>query len=638
MRWAGKVLLFLALLGWTAAVRGPSFGLQERPVEFSARVEPREARPGETVQLQVTATVEAPWHLYSLTLPPDAGPVPTSITLAEEVPLEPRGEFRGPPPQREYDRTFETEVEYYEGTVTFTRALKVPEDLPPGKVPLRGTVRYMVCNERSCLPPTTAEFATVLSVVAGPPRPEFTGMPGREKEGPAAPGPEDEVAAALRRGFGAFLWLAVIMGLLAVLTPCVFPMIPVTISYFTKQAGQSRVQMVKLAAAYAGGISLTYTGLGILLALTLGAAGTNRFAANPYVNLFIAALFFTFALSLFGLFELQLPASWVTYFDRHSQRGGYLGVLVMGFTFTLVAFTCTVQFVGLLLVAAAHGEWTWPIAGMLVYSAAFSFPFFLLALFPQFLAALPQGSGGLNTTKVVLGFVELAAAFKFLSNADLVWQWQVLTRPVMLSAWVVIFACLGIYLLGKIRLPHEAPAENISIGRLLLGMLSLAFALYLSRGLFGARLANLDAYLPPAEYGQPFAAETSSAEAQVAGEPLEWLDSYEEGLARARAEGRPVFLDFTGYTCTNCRWMETNIFARPRVQQLLRRFVLVRLYTDSGPHHLENQQLQEERFGSVALPLYVIVSPAGEELARAPYTPREEDFVRFLREGWERYR
>lgn len=628
----------LSVPAWAA--QGPAKSTAEK-VTFAAQVEPAVARPGETVTLSVTAKMEEGWHLYAISLDPRIGPVPTALKLTQLGPLQPRGDWQEPPPRVQFDEGFQAEVSFHEGEVTFTQALHVPSGTSAGDIALRGTVDYMLCDARGCLPPTHSAFQAILRVEEGPPRPEYQAAPPPSPPagaGPAADNPAPATAAGvMSRGLLAFLWVAFTAGFLTLLTPCVFPLIPITISLFTKQAGNSRRQMVSLAVTYSAGIALTYTSLGVILAVTLGAAGANRFAANPYVNLVITALFVVFALSLFGLFEIQLPSRWLTYLDKKSERGGYFGVLVMGFTFTLAAFTCTVPFVGLLLAAAAQGEWFRPLLGMLAYSAGLSAPFLALSLFPQYLASLPRSGGWLNTTKVLLGFIELAAAFKFLSAADLVLNeghiW--FTRPLVLSAWVVLQACAGLYLLGKIRLPHDPPMETIGIGRLWLGMGFLTLAVFLSTGLTGARLPGiLDALLPPAELsGQGVSMATAG---QVGSGELEWLEDYEAALARARAENRPIFIDITGYTCTNCRWMEANIFPLPEIRRLLQQFVLVQLHTD-GKDKERHQKFQVERFGTVELPLYAIMSPDDRELLRGSFTRDPSQFARFLQQGLERW-
>lgn len=427
-----------------------------------------------------------------------------------------------------------------------------------------------------------------------------------------------------------FLWLAMTMGALSLLTPCVFPMVPITVSYFTGRSAAGRRAAAADALVYALGIVLTFTALGVLLALIAGAAGIGRFASNPWVNLTITAIFLAFALSLFGAFQIQIPSRLLTRLDDAGRgRGRHAGTLLMGLTFTLTSFTCTAPFVGTLLVVAAGGEWLRPVVGMLGFSVAFAAPFFVLALAPRLLSRLPRSGGWLNSVKVVMGLLEVAAAMKFLSNADLVWGWGVFTREVVLASWAAVALLVTAYLLGKFRTAHDGDACTVGAARVILSVASLSLGFYLLTGLFGARLGELESFLPP---------KNESAQlvriAAAAREESEWIvNDYDAALAQARAAGKPVFVDFTGYTCTNCRWMEANMFTRPEVSREMSRFVLARLYTDGEGEVFERQQrLQQEKFGTVALPLYGVVDGGGNVLSSFPGLTRESaGFVAFLR-------
>ncbi|MFH1853103.1 MAG: thioredoxin family protein, partial [Candidatus Neomarinimicrobiota bacterium] len=387
----------------------------------------------------------------------------------------------------------------------------------------------------------------------------------------------------------------------------------------------------KQASVYALGIIFTFSVLGLILALTLGAAGANQLAANPWVNLFIGGLFIYFALSLFGMYEIQLPARLRSFTLSQEGRGGYAGTLFMALTFTFTSFTCTVQFVGLLLVAAAQGQWFWPTIGMLVFSTAFALPFFFLALFPQYLAKLPRSGGWLNSVKVVMGFLELAAAFKFLSNSDLVWQWNLFTHVTVLVTWTVIMLFTGIYLLGKLRLPHDSAVSASGVPRMLLSLFFLAFSLYLATGLVGRPIHGLIySYLPPRLEATTRTVRTDGS----IHEQFKWHQELESALGEARRLGKPVFVDFTGYTCTNCRWMEANVFTNPEVQQRFGEFVLVQLFTDGGENYREHQQYEIDRFGTASLPFYVILSPEDKEITRFPGMSRNiDEFIAFLDRG-----
>ena len=327
------------------------------------------------------------------------------------------------------------------------------------------------------------------------------------------------------------------------------------------------------------------------------------------------------------MFQIGVPSSVLTRLSNRNSGTSYIQTLLMGLTFTLTSFTCTVPFVGTVLVATAQGDWLWPALGMLGFSTAFAVPFFILALVPNLVASLPRSGGWLNATKVTMGFLEVAAAMKFLSNVDLVWNWHIFTREVVLAIWMAIAILASAYLLGRFRLPHDTPLENLGVIRMLLALGVLALGIYLFTGLIGGSLGELDAFLPPRTAG---AFTLTGGGGQ--GRELAWNMDLTSALNQASAEGKPVLIDFTGYTCTNCRWMEANIFPLAAVRTELEKFVRVQLYTDgSGKIYEQNQQYQKERFGTVALPFYAILDPKGKTIATFPgMTRKPEEFIRFL--------
>ncbi len=422
-----------------------------------------------------------------------------------------------------------------------------------------------------------------------------------------------------------FFWLAASTGLLSLLTPCVFPMVPVTIAYFsTPDHHNSRG--LRRAFLFALGIVGTFTILGLALAAIFGAAGLNRFAADPWVNLVLAALFVVFAANLFGWLEIGIPGR-VSNAADHTARaatpGSSLGALIMGATFTLTSVTCTAPFVGTLLVLASQGSWTMPIAGMLVYSTAFALPFFLLAAAPGLVSHLPRAGEWMRTLRVLIGLLEVGAAIKFVSNADLVLSWGIFTRDVVLIGWCVL-ALAGAAYLGR-NLGQKTLRRELRPIALAPVVVALLVAAWLASGVRGRPLPQVDAFLPPVV---PTALASSSGEA-----PVWLLNDYSAAQAAARSSGRLVLLDFTGYTCTNCRWMEANIFNRPDVSAELGLFVLARLYTDGDGEIYERQQaFQEKTFGTVALPLYAVVDADGEVRATfSGLTRSPADFITFLR-------
>jgi thiol:disulfide interchange protein len=413
---------------------------------------------------------------------------------------------------------------------------------------------------------------------------------------------------------GHYLWLAVTAGAVSLLTPCVFPMIPITVSYFTNHATSG----IRSALIFAGAIIGSFTALGVLLALAFGATGVQRFAANPYVNLLLAALFVAFALNLFGVYQIAVPSRALTALDgaarnQESQGSPVAGAMLMGLTFALTSFTCTAPFIGTVLVTAATGAWHQPALGMLAYSTVFALPFFVLALIPQWASRLPRAGRWLVSVKVVMGFLELAAALKFISNADLVWHWNIFTRDVVLALWVALAGLMAAYFVAS------GPG---TVARLAGAAASLGVGIWLATGLVGRSLGELESFLPPP---------ASQRDSYVMN--LNWhLNDLPGALALAKQQTKPVFIDFTGYTCTNCRWMEANVFARSDVKAELNQFALARLFTDGdGPVYETQQAYQERTFNTVALPLYAVLSPDGHTIATLPGLTRDPAvFLAFL--------
>ena len=603
------------------------WGQFESPVTLSAKAE-SSVRAGEVVNIIVTAEMDAEWKIYALR-DQGEGPIATRVVVTGEI-IEASGLVWEDEPVEKYDDGFLTTTRTHQGGAIFKAPILVKSDLSPGKYNLSVNVLFQVCNASLCYPPKEEVLTITVTVEGGTARDDRTDMV-------LVTDVFDDFGninldAAIDEGFFSFVILAFSMGLLALLTPCVFPMIPITVSFFTHQGETGEGKPITNAIIYTLGIIATFSILGIILALTLGASGANQLAANPWVNIFIAALFIYFALSLFGMYEIELPSALRQYSLKQEGRGGVMGTLFMAVTFTLTSFTCTVQFVGLLLVAASQGQWFWPMIGMVVFSAAFALPFFFLALFPQYLAKMPKSGAWLNSVKVVMGFLELAAAFKFISNTDLVWGWGFFSHNTVLAVWAVLMLLTGIYLLGKIQLPHDSPLASISVPRLMLSTAFLTFGLYLTSGLFGQKIHGLIySYLPPIVESESGAVRTNGASMA---EEFNWYRNLDEGLAKARATGKSVFIDFTGYTCTNCRWMEANTFTKTEVKHRFGEMILVQLYTDGGPNHRENQQYEIDRFGTAALPFYVILSPDDDVITTFPGMTRSlDDFLDFLDKG-----
>lgn len=434
-----------------------------------------------------------------------------------------------------------------------------------------------------------------------------------------------------------FIWLAATAGAISLLTPCVFPMVPITVSYFTQHSGEDKANALRNALIFAIGIIATFTALGLALAGFLGATGINQFASNPWVNLLITAIFLGFAFNLLGAYEIQVPPALINRLDGLTKNGassGTVGALLMGLMFTLTSFTCTAPFVGTILVTASQGEWKQPVVGMLAYATVFALPFFILAIVPQWVSRLPRSGGWLNSVKVVMGFVEIAAAMKFISNVDLVWKWGIFTHDVVLASWVAVAVIIAVYLLGKFTLAHDTPLEPgtpLGAGRAVSAVAFLGLALWLSTGLLGKPLGTLQSFLPPVDQQASTVLNRSAGDIQ-----LSWnVNDLPGAMQIAQSENRRVFVDYTGYTCTNCRWMESNMFTKPEVKTVLNNFVLAKLYTDGDGDIYELQQAQqEEKYGTVALPLYAIVEPDGTTVVTyAGMTRNTEDFLSFLAKG-----
>lgn len=646
------------------------------PVNLTAKLDPNPVKAGQTAKATITAKIDSGWHLYSLTQP-SGGPRPTRITIDEAGPFKASGKATQPKPKVAPDPNFSLPgqppfmTETFDNEAVFTLPIKVADDAAVGNQKLTIKFYYQVCDDHQCLPPRTKPIEVDVAIVAAnakltaSPSPEASPSPTGSPEAAASPTPEttasgmvgsdhstmppsahgadeDQAKALKNRGLFGFIWFALIQGLLALLTPCVFPMIPITVSFFTKREKRTSAQAVGQASFFSLGIILTYTVLGLALAIIAGPTGLTKLAASPWMNLFLTALFVVFALNLFGMFEIQVPSGLVNKLNARAdsgEGGQTFATILMGITFTLTSFTCTTAFVGTVLIYATQGDWFWAVIGMVAFATAFALPFFLFALFPHWLHKLPKSGGWLNAVKVVMGFLELGAAFKFLSNVDLVWGWQLISRPLVLSAWIAIALAAALYLLGKFQLPHDSPVERLGVFRMLMATFFLGLAFYFLTGLFGGSLGEFDAWLPPSQ-SSDFALNRSAGNSAEA----KWLETYGETLQKAKAENRPAFLNFTGVTCTNCRWMEKNMFPDPAVKKELEKFVLAELYTDreDTPEHQkideENGRLQAEKFGTVALPLYVVVDPNGNPLSKFPGLTRDKkEFVEFLQRGASRF-
>lgn len=665
-----------------------------QPVKWEIKLKDSQTAEKEIV---FTATIEKGWHLYDMNLP-EGGPVSTSFTLetlqgAEQI-GQPVSDVK---PTVVYDEQFAMDLRWFPGTVTFTQKVKISD---PKKFKIEGEVEYMVCNDETCLPPDRESFAfdnknTKLTLPAEAPAVEQETV--AEEQPQALPAPEEvqpqplpapvateekvtadaeKIANALTND--AALWTPVIDelkafgdtavtatdtswlfiffagflgGFIALLTPCVWPMIPMTVSFFLKRT-KDRKKAIRDALTYGLSIIVIYLVMGLLITGIFGASALNNLSTNALFNILFFLLLVVFAISFFGAFEMVLPASWTTKLDsKADSTTGMLSIFFMSFTLVLVSFSCTGPIIGTLLVqAASMGTAVGPAIGMFGFALALSIPFSLFAIFPNMLQSMPKSGGWLNAVKVVLGFLELALALKFLSVADLAYGWRLLDREVFIVLWIVIFALLGCYLLGKIKFSHDSDVKYVSVPRLFMAIISFGFAVYMLPGLWGAPLKAISAFAPPL-YTQDFSLYDDEVHAAY--------DDYESGMAKAKLLNKPVIIDFSGFGCVNCRKMEASVWTDPRVKQILENdYVLITLMVDDKtklPHPIEIEEhgkvrklktigdkwsyLQRSKFGANAQPFYILLNDEGKPLG--PSYAFNEDvskYIQFLENGLKTFK
>ena len=639
-----------------------AFGQLITPVKWSL-----EQKPVGTNEIELTfkATIESGWHLYSTNLP-EGGPIKTTFTFnADSLNYVVDGVIiTKTTPTKEHDKIFNMDLEFFSNEAIFSQKIKL---LSGQSFNLKGTIEYQSCNDETC----TLDDHDFSFEIAG--------------SKPAA-------ATVVNKSFTAgdeqvhhnlwwFLMFSFVAGLAAILTPCVFPMIPMTVSFFMNSS-KSKLQAKIQAFVYGGSIILIYTLIGTVVALTLGADFANWISTHWIPNVLFFVIFVVFAFSFFGAFEIILPSSWVNRSDRQVDRGGIGGAFFMALTLVLVSFSCTGPIVGAILVESAGGMVIKPIVGMLGFSLAFALPFTLFAIFPQWLSNLPKSGGWLNSVKVVLGFVELALGLKFLSIADQTYHWRILDREVYLAFWIVIFTMMGFYLLGKMKFAHDSDTKFITVPRLVMALITFTFVVYLIPGMFGAPLKAISGYLPPMTshdfdlhkiirdevklVDRSSGAAGFMASATVTCEKPKYADilelphglegffDFEQGLACAKAQNKPVFIDFTGHGCVNCREMEANVWSDPRVlERLKNEFVIVALYVDDKTELPQSEWItstydqkvkktigkkfadfQISRFGVNAQPYYVLLDHNQELLAKPTARDLNPDhFIEFLDKG-----
>lgn len=588
---------------------------------------PAKWETGKTYELEFTLEVAPGHHVYHPDQDPEVGaPVRADfVGTGFEVVGKPVTQAKPRLNKQSFGEYLELE-----GKVTFTVPVKVTGDPAAEGGYLR--ILWTACTDSFCLPAEGVVFPV--------------GTPG---SGAAAAGTAEAAGGGIgglgEGGFLAFLLLAIGAGLLTLLTPCVFPMIPVTISYFTKRADDGKGSALGNATAYAGGIVFTFAGIGVAAALALGPMGANAIGSNPWVNLAIAALFVWMALSLLGFYDIQAPRFLQNFASRTQadgrQQAGYLPVLLMAVAFSITAFTCTVGFVGALFATGLQLGLSYLIGGMLVYGLVFALPFFLLALFPSYLKTLPQAGGWMNAIKVSAGFIELVAAVKFISNTDLSIHARVFTWPVAVGLWILFLLLWAGYMFGLYRTHHDYDKPRRTAGRVTTGLLALGLVAFLLPGLWNRSESAYaggwaEAYLPPAEYGVEKVAADGGV-IKAAG--LSWQEDYGRAYAIGAADGKPVFVDFTGVTCVNCRKMEYDIFPHPEVKELLAGMARAELWVDKPPYGSWNADFEVERFGAAAQPYYAVIDPRDDAVLGKleGYDPDPAVFIGFLTRAREAY-
>lgn len=706
--------LLLFLLFWKGGVAAP--------VEWSVSTEDRNDG---TVRVLFTARIEAPWHIYDLGPYDDMGPNATTVVFEPNESVTLVGGIESlTRPVRVYDSLFALEIGYFEQTARLAQTVRVKAGV---KTELKARVEWMACNDESCLPPDEKDFTITLQ---GPEKEAETSVPEASvdktqpiesktesgehqgivqeagtvqnsavdsieyrplpdtstlrdsvsavEQSAGTPGADNGTKSLWRLIIEAILW-----GFAALLTPCVFPMVPMTVSFFLKQ-NESRFKARIKAGIYGLSIVALYTvPIAVIILITKWVGGGtvtadifNWIATHWLPNVLFFLIFIVFAISFFGAFEITLPSRLVNRSDRQSDRGGVIGIFFMALTLVLVSFSCTGPIVGAVLIQSTTGAvWT-PVLTMLAFSVAFALPFTLLALFPSMLDRLPRSGGWLNSVKVVLGFIELALALKFLSVADQTYHWGILDREVYLAFWIVIFTLLGFYLLGKLRFPHDSEVKHVGVTRLLLAIVTFSFVVYMLPGMWGAPLRGLSGYLPPLETQDFRPAETEhtvDSGARVdTGFPrevkygdllklphgLQGFFDLDEAMDYAKKVNKPLFVDYTGHGCVNCREMEARVWSDPQVLDLLRNdFVVVALYSDDKKQLPESDWITTEHgkvlkgmgkinayrmhklFGVNAQPYYMILGADGEQLVPGRgYDLNVDRFVAFLQEGIQAYR
>ena len=664
----------LIIMAWL-----PSFAQIQEPVKFKTELK---TISDTEAQIVFTGNIDAGWHVYSTDLP-SGGPISATFNVEKIQGAELMGKLTPQGKEIEnFDKVFEMKLRYFENTATFVQKFKITD----ASYQIEGYLEYGACNDENCLPPTEVPFsfsgkgnAATATVATSETKAETVNQPAAENSVAETTAIDSTATVALSdnetsvqdywtpvikelnsygettsqqdRSWIYIFFAGFIGGLLALFTPCVWPIIPMTVSFFLKR-NKDKKKGIRDAWTYGASIVVIYVALGLAITLIFGASALNALSTNAVFNILFCLMLIIFAASFFGAFELTLPSKWSNAVDsKAEQTSGLLSIFLMAFTLSLVSFSCTGPIIGFLLVeVSTTGSVIAPAIGMLGFAIALALPFTLFAMFPSWLKSMPKSGGWMNVIKVTLGFLELAFALKFLSVADLAYGWRILDRETFLALWIVIFGLLGFYLLGKIKFPHDDDDNTTSVPRFFMALISLAFAVYMVPGLWGAPLKAVSAFAPPMTT-QDFNLYNNEVHAK--------FDDYDAGMEYAKRNGKPVMLDFTGYGCVNCRKMEAAVWTDPKVSKLMTDdYVLITLYVDNKeplPEHIKVMEngkertlrtvgdkwsyLQRSKFGANAQPFYVLIDNEGKPLNKSySYDEDIDKYVDFLQTGLDNYK
>lgn len=664
----------LIIMAWL-----PSFAQIQEPVKFKTELK---TISDTEAQIVFTGNIDAGWHVYSTDLP-SGGPISATFNVEKIQGAELMGKLTPQGKEIEnFDKVFEMKLRYFENTATFVQKFKITD----ASYQIEGYLEYGACNDENCLPPTEVPFsfsgkgnAATATAATSETKAETVNQPAAENSVAETTAIDSAATVALSdnetsvqdywtpvikelnsygettsqqdRSWIYIFFAGFIGGLLALFTPCVWPIIPMTVSFFLKRS-KDKKKGIRDAWTYGASIVVIYVALGLAITLIFGASALNALSTNAVFNILFCLMLIIFAASFFGAFELTLPSKWSNAVDsKAEQTSGLLSIFLMAFTLSLVSFSCTGPIIGFLLVeVSTTGSVIAPAIGMLGFAIALALPFTLFAMFPSWLKSMPKSGGWMNVIKVTLGFLELAFALKFLSVADLAYGWRILDRETFLALWIVIFGLLGFYLLGKIKFPHDDDDNTTSVPRFFMALISLAFAVYMVPGLWGAPLKAVSAFAPPMTT-QDFNLYNNEVHAK--------FDDYDAGMEYAKRNGKPVMLDFTGYGCVNCRKMEAAVWTDPKVSKLMTDdYVLITLYVDNKeplPEHIKVMEngkertlrtvgdkwsyLQRSKFGANAQPFYVLIDNEGKPLNKSySYDEDIDKYVDFLQTGLDNYK